>query len=72
MLDSGAARHVHPDLDVVITDMENRTRLSSFTGEDVWTDGIGYIPCEFTDDLTTKQFRVKLDIGDADYAKGFD
>ena len=35
VLDSGAARHVHPDLDVVITDMENRTRLSSFTGEDV-------------------------------------
>jgi hypothetical protein len=31
--DPGAARHVHPD--VIITDTENRTRLSSFTGEDV-------------------------------------
>ena len=66
VLDSGAARHVHPD--VIITDMENRTRLSSFTGEDVWTDGVGYIPCEFHDDLTSKPF--KLDIDDADYVKG--
>ena len=30
VLDSGAARHVHPD--VIITDMENRTKLSSFSG----------------------------------------
>ena len=66
VLDSGAARHVHPD--VIITDMDNRTRLSSFTGEDVWSDGIGYIPCEFQDDLTSKPF--KLDIDDADYVKG--
>ena len=66
VLDSGAARYVH--LDVIITDMENRTRLSSFTGEDVWTDGIGYIPCEFQDDVTSKPF--KLDIDDADYVKG--
>ena len=66
VLDSGAARHVHPD--VIITDTENRTRLSSFTGEDVWTDGVGYIPCEFHDDLTSKPF--KLDIDDADYVKG--
>ena len=68
VLDSGAARHVHPD--VIITDTENRTRLSSFTGEDVWTDGVGYIPCEFHDDLTSKPF--KLDIDDADYVKGID
>ena len=66
VLDSGAARHVHPD--VIITDTENRTRLSSFTGEDVWTDGVGYIPCEFHDDQTSKPF--KLDIDDADYVKG--
>ena len=68
VLESGASRHVHPD--VIITDMENRTRLSSFTGEDdiVWTDGVGYIPCEFHDDLTSKPF--KLDIDDADYVKG--
>ena len=66
VLDSGAARHVHPD--VIITDMENRTKLSSFTGEDVWTDGLGYIPCEFHDDNTSKPF--KLDIDDADYVKG--
>ena len=65
VLDSGAARHVHPD--VVITDMENRTQchLSSFTGEGAWADGIGCIPCEFTDDLTPKQF--KLDISYAYY-----
>ena len=68
VLDSGAVKQVHPD--VVITDMENRTRPSSFTGEDVWTNGIGYIPYEFTDDLTSKQF--KLDISDADYIKGID
>ena len=48
--------------------MDNRTRLSSFTGEDVWTGGIGYIPCEFQDDLTSKPF--KLDIDDTDYVKG--
>ena len=41
VLDSGAARHVHPD--AIITDMENRTHLSPFTGEDVWIDGVGYI-----------------------------
>ena len=28
VLDSGAARHIHPESDVIITDMENRTRLS--------------------------------------------
>ena len=56
VLDSGAARHVHPD--VIITDMDNRTKLSSFTGEDVWTDGVGYIPCEFHDVLTSKPFQA--------------
>ena len=50
--------------------MENRTKLSSFTGEDVWTDGVGYIPCEFHDDLTSKPF--KLDIDDADYVRGIE
>ena len=45
VLDSGAARHVNPD--VIITDMDNRTRPSSSTGEGVWSDGIGYIPCGF-------------------------
>ena len=67
VLDSGAARHVDPD--AIITDMDNRTRLSSFTGEDVdvWTDGIGYIPCEFQDDLTSKPFKLNTD--DADYVK---
>ena len=48
--------------------MENRTRLSSLTGEDVWADGIGYIPCEFQDDLTSKPFNLNID--DADYVKG--
>ena len=50
--------------------MENRTKLSFFTGEDVWTDGFGYIPCEFHDDLTSKPF--KLDIDDADYVTGIE
>ena len=68
VLDYGAARHVHPN--VIITDMENRARLSAFTGEDVWTDGVGCIPCEFHDDLTSKPF--KLDIDDADYIRGIE
>ena len=59
-------RHVHPD--VIITDIENCTKLASFTGEDVWTNGVGYIPCEFHNDLTSKTF--KLDIHDADYVRG--
>ena len=66
VLDSGAARHIHSD--VIITDTENRTRLSSFTGEDVWTNGVGYIPCEFHDDQTSKPF--KLDINNTNYIKG--
>ena len=68
VLDFGAVRHVQPD--VIITAMEDRTRLSSFTGEDdiVWTDRIGYIPCEFHNDLTFKPF--KLVNSDADYVKG--
>ena len=68
VLDSGAASHVHPD--VIITDMENRTRLSSLMGEAMWTDGVGYIPYEFHDDLTSTPF--KLDTDDTDYAKGIE
>ena len=43
VLDSGAARHVNPG--VIITDIENRTKLSSFTGEDVWIDDADYVKC---------------------------
>ena len=63
ILDSGAARHIHPHTQV--TDPENKTRLLSFTGLPSWTQGNGYIPITTRDKRTGHD--VDIDIPDADY-----
>ena len=63
ILDSGAARHIHPQTQV--TDPENKTRLLSFTGLPSWTEGNGYIPITARDKRTGHD--VDIDITDADY-----
>jgi hypothetical protein len=63
VLDSGAARHIHPK--VTVKDGDDRCRLTSFTGEERWTEGNGYIPMTLQDDQTDELF--SWDIQDADY-----
>ena len=64
VIDSGAARHIHPD--VVVKDSDNLHRLASFTGETSWAHGNGYIPITLRTDQDTE---FDLDIQDADFKK---
>ena len=66
ILDSGAA--VHIDARTRVTDPDNRTRLTSFTGEASWTQGSGYLPLEFYDESTGTHFDI--DIEDAHSVPG--
>ena len=63
ILDSGAARHVHPE--TVVTDPDSRCRLTSFTGQTQWTDGNGFIPLELYDELSGKHFDFDIEDSDA-------
>ena len=63
IIDSGAARHVHRHTQ--IQDAEDKCKLTSFTGEDRWTEGAGYVHMELHDDLTGQHF--PLDIANTDY-----
>ena len=62
VMDSGAGCHVDPD--TIVTDPDNKTRLTGFLGEATWTKGRGHIPLRIHDDLTGHT--VDIDINNAD------
>ena len=62
IVDSGAGCHVDPD--TIVTDPDNKTRLTGFLGEATWTKGRGHIPLSIYDDLTGHT--VDIDITNAD------
>jgi hypothetical protein len=62
VLDSGSARHLSSRTSVL--NNEDKTALTGFDGSVQWTDGNGYLPIAFTDQLTGDT--VSLDISDVD------
>ena len=62
IIDSGASRHVSPDVNILAPD--DKVKLTSFTGKETWTSGNGYIPIDCHDDLTGNTFSIDIDNAD--------
>ncbi len=62
VLDSGSSRHIHRV--VKITDPDNCQSLTGFDGSQSWTQGNGYLPLSFSDELSGKN--AKIDISNVD------
>ena len=62
IIDSGASRHVSPDVNILAPD--DKVKLTSFTGKETWTSGNGYIPIDCHDDLSGNSFSIDIDNAD--------